>query len=301
MGMNKYLCIIFMITLALAGCLCYLQWECHAKQDKSADRWAPVAGVLGVEGEYHSDGTATFDVPRNLTVTLDGVTLAPGSDLSHEIRIMSVGDQAVMVGEIVLTEDEVGAVTQSLLAAGINETALHNHLLRESPHLMYLHFHAQGDPVNLTTAISDVIGPLGKGPDIGFDGQGMDTRMLDAIMGTEGKGGGGVYAFTIPRADNVTMGGRALSPYMDISTEISFQPLGEGKALAIGELVLEAAEVEPVIAALTDRGIEVDALHSHMLAEQPRLFYLHCRARGDAGTIASGLREALDRTHSLPR
>ena len=261
--------------------------------------WTQAESIFGVKGEYHADGTATFDVPRDLAVTLNGVRLAPGSDLSHEIRMMSVGDKAMAVGELVLTADEIGSVTQKLLDAGIEETALHNHLLHESPGLMYLHFHAYGDPVDITTAINDIITPLGKGPDGKFDAQGIDTARLDRIMGAEGNADGGVYGFTVPRADNVTMDNMTLSPYMDISTEISFQPLGSGKALAIGEFVLESDEVGPVVKALSGSGFEVDALHSHMLTEQPRLFYLHTWATGDAELLASGLRLALGKTNSL--
>jgi hypothetical protein len=159
--------------------------------------------------------------------------------------MMSIGDKAMAVGELVLTADEIGSVTQKLLDAGIEETALHNHLLHESPGLMYLHFHTYGGPVDITTAINDIITPLGKGPDGKFDAQGIDTARLDRIMGAEGNADGGVYGFTVPRADNVTMDNMTLSPYMDISTEISFQPLGSGKALAIGEFVLESDEVGP--------------------------------------------------------
>jgi hypothetical protein len=153
--------------------------------------------------------------------------------------------------------------------------------------------------VNISTAIGDIVTTLGTGPESRFDNQSLDTAKLDRIIGTDGKADGGVYGFSFPRADNITMDGMTLSPSMDISTEITFQPLGGSKALAIGEYVLEASEVEPVIGALADNGFEVDAIHSHMLTEQPRLFYLHCRATGNAEQLARGMREALDRTNSL--
>jgi hypothetical protein len=299
--MNRYLIAAIIVTLALASFL-YVAGQCNsAGQTMNVSYRAAAEKAFGVEGEYHADGTATFNVPRNLTVTLNGIRLAPGSDLSHEIRMQNNGNKTMAIGELVLVEDEVAGVTRKLRDAGINETALHNHLLHESPPLLYLHFHAYGNPVNITTAIGDIIAPLGTGPEGKFDSQGMDTGMLDLIMGKDGKPDGGVYEFSIPRADNVTYNGMVLSPHMDISTEITFQPLGSGNALVIGEYVLEANEVEPVISSLTDNGIEVDALHSHMLNEKPRLFYLHCRANGDAQKIAHGMREALDRTNSLKR
>jgi hypothetical protein len=299
MGMRRYLYGGFIVLFLLAGTMFAANFAGMAGQNTDITHWAPAERALGVKGDYSPDGSVTFEVPRNLTVTLGGIPLAPGSDLSHEIRMMSAGDKAMAVGELVLLESEVAGVTRKLRDAGINVTALHNHLLHESPALMYLHFHAYADPVNITTAIGAIIAPLGKGPEGKFDSQGMDTARLDRIMRADGKADGGVYGFSIPRADNVTDNGMVLSPCMDISTEITFQPLGAGKALAIGEYVLEANEVEPVIGALAANGIEVTALHSHMLTEQPRLFYLHCWATGDAESLAMGMRAALDRTNSL--
>jgi hypothetical protein len=299
MGMSRYPGAAIIVTLMLVAFL-YVAGSCgNAEQTIDKAFRAPEEKALGVKGDYSANGTATFNVPRNLTVTLNGIRLAPGSDLSHEIRMQDVGNKTVVMGELVLVEGEVANVTRQLRDANISETALHNHLLHESPPLMSLHFYAYGDPANITIAISDIIAPLGQGPEVKFDSQGMDTGMLDLIMGKKGKADGGVYGYSIPRADNVTINGIVLSPHMDISTEITFQPTGSGNALVIGEYVLEAKEVEPVISALTDNNIEVDALHNHMLIEQPRLFYLHCWAVGNAEKIASGMREALDRTNSL--
>ncbi len=294
-----YTCAALVVALAFACVAAGLAADSLSDRKDIQSTWTQAENIFGVKGEYHADGTATFDVPRDLTVTLNGIGMAPGSDLSHEIRMMSIGDKAMAVGELVLTQDEIDGVTQKLLDAGIEETALHNHILHESPGLMYLHFHAYGDPVDITTAINDIITPLGKGPEGKFDSQGIDTARLDRIMGSEGKADGGVYGFSMPRADNVTMDGMTLSPYMDISTEITFQPLGSGKALSVGEFVLEADEVGPVVKALSESNFEVDALHSHMLTEQPRLFYLHTWATGDAEQLASGLRLALEKTDSL--
>jgi len=127
----------------------------------------------------------------------------------------------------------------------------------------------------------------------------LDTARLDSIMGLKGKAEDGVYVYGIPRADKVNMSGVDLLPEMDVSTRVSFQPIGGGKAAVIGELVLEKGEVVPVLAALADNGVEVTALHSHMIAEQPRLFYMHCWAVGDAGVKAGAMRKALDKTNSL--
>jgi Domain of Unknown Function (DUF1259) len=291
--------IAFLAAAVLIACgTAVLQFTGAAAGDDMAGYWAPVQKAMGTNGTVYDDGTISFDIPRSIVVTLDGVKLAPGSDLSHEIHMMKDGNRAMVMGELVLTEDEVSNVTGKLIRAGINETALHNHMLRESPHLMYLHFMTYGDPVALATAIRDIVDPLAKGPAGSNLSENPGMTGLDQIMGARGEFDNGVYGFHIPRRDNISVDGMTLSPHMDISEEVSFQPLGNGKAAFVGELTLMAGEVEPVIKAFTDHGIEVTAVHSHMLTEQPRLFYLHAWATGDAESLARVARAALDRTNT---
>jgi hypothetical protein len=290
---NASLLIVVSIFVSLAV-------PASAVQD-DAGYWGPVEQAMGMKGDVSDDGVITFTIPRNLNVTLDGIRLAPGSDMSHEFSFMRSGEGSMMVGEIMLREDEVPGVTQELLGAGITETALHNHLLRETPHIMWLHVHANGDPVKLAETLIAIIRPLDKSPASTSPGapvSQLDTARLDAIIGTRGKAEDGVYVYSIPRADKINMGGVELLPDMDISTRVSFQPAGQGKAAVIGEFVLEKSEVGPVLATLSDNGVEVTALHSHMLDEQPRLFYMHCWAVGDPAVIAGSMRKALDKTNS---
>ncbi|HEY3273462.1 MAG TPA: DUF1259 domain-containing protein [Methanocella sp.] len=278
-----------------------------AVSNDMAGYWAPVENAMGVKGTVYDDGTLSFDIPRNISVTLDGVKLAEGSDLSHEVHLMKTGNQAMIMGELVVMENEVNAITQKLIVAGLNETALHNHMLREKPHILYMHFNGYGDPVALAGKVRDITESLSGGVARSDDttatdmavSNSLDTARLDRITGGQGKADGGVYSYSIPRGDNVTMNGMTLSPHMDISEQISFQPLGSGKAALVGELTLKADEVGPVIKAFADHGIEVTALHSHMLEEQPRLFYLHTWATGDAETLARGARAALDQTNTV--
>jgi hypothetical protein len=263
--------------------------------------WSPVEHAMGVKGEMTPDGAIKFGIPRDISVTLDGIRLAPGSDLMFEADFMKAGNSTLMVGELVLKEDEVAAVTEKLIAAGINETALHNHLLRESPPIVYLHFHGQGDGVKLASTIHDVIMALGG--DVNASGKsplaGLDEAGLDRIMSQKGKEDAGVYGFSIPRKDRIHDMGVELSPAMDISSDVSFQPTKPGESALVGEFVLESGEVGPVIKALSKNNIEVTAVHSHMLTEKPRLFYLHCWAAGNPTDIARGVREALDQTNSM--
>lgn len=299
MRMGRWI-IAFLAAAVLIACgTAVLQYASAAAGDDMAGYWAPVKQAMGTNGTIYDDGTITFDIPRSIEVTLDGVRLAAGSDRSHEIHMMKNGNRAMVMGELVLTEDEVSNVTGKLIRAGINETALHNHMLRESPHLMYLHFMTNGDPVAMASAIRGIVDPLAKGPVGGNPSTGLDMTRLDQIMGTKGEYDNGVYGYHIPRQDNVSVNGMTLTPHMDISEDVSFQPLGDGKAALVGELTLVGGEVEPVIKAFTDHGIEVTALHSHMLTEQPRLFYLHTWATGDAETLARGARAALDQVNTV--
>ena len=144
----------------------------------------------------------------------------------------------------------------------------------------------------------DVNGESPAKSEKGFESKGINTSGLDKIIGKNGSMEGEDYNFDIGRADKISMNGVVLSPVMDVSTMIHFQPIGNGNAAVIGEFVLEEKEVEPVIRTLTDNGIEVTALHSHMITEQPRLFYMHAWATGNAEELASVMRKALDKTNA---
>jgi hypothetical protein len=269
----------------------------------NAGYWAPVEKAMSVNGSISSDGTMKFGIPMNQEITLDGIQLNPGSDRTHEFDFMRAGNKAMMVGEIGLTETEVKNVSRMVVRSGLQVTALHNHLLRTSPHIMWLHIYGYGDPVDIANKIRNITDSInGNSPAVNetarFQSKGVNTTRLDRIIGYKGSVEGGDYSYSIPRADKIWMNGYELSPGMDVSTDISFQPLGNGRAAVLGEFALETDEVEPVIRTLTEDGIEVTALHSHMLTEQPRLFYVHCWAAGNATELASGIREALNETNS---
>jgi hypothetical protein len=202
-----------------------------------------------------------------------------------------------------LTEGEVGPVMQKLVDSGIEITALHNHLLNESPHIMYMHIHGQGDAVKLATSLHDALAlsktpaaapaPSGAPPDLGFD-----AKQVDGIMGQSGKNNNGIYQYSIPRAEKIMDGGMTVPNSLGVTTGINFQPTGGGKAAITGDFVMIGKEVNPVIKALRQNGIAVTALHSHMLEEQPRLYFMHFWANDDALKLAKGLRAALDQTNS---
>jgi Domain of Unknown Function (DUF1259) len=267
--------------------------------------WKKVDETLGrkpaVTGDVHRYGFARSD----LTVTLDGVTIKPALALGGWIAFKPAHGGAMIMGDLVLLETEISPVMQKLITDGLEITAVHNHLLRANPATFYLHVGGHGDAVKIAAALRDALAesktPLTvSAPTAPPPAVDLDTAQLDQIIGAKGQANGGVYQFGVPRRDAVTEGGMQLSPAgpLGLATGINFQPTGGGKAAITGDFVLAGDEVNPVITALRTNGIEVTAVHSHMLDEQPRLFFLHFWANDDALKLARGLRAALDKTAS---
>jgi hypothetical protein len=205
------------------------------------------------------------------------------------------------MGDLVLTPEEVNPVMSALLEGGIRVTAVHNHLLRASPQTIYMHVRGQGDPAQLAATLHAALAlsrtplaPPSAAPQTAID---LDTAGLDRAIGSAGKVNGGVYQFTIPRAERIVEDGMAEPASMGTGTAINFQPLGAGKAAVTGDFVLLASEVDPVMRALRSGGIEVTALHTHMLGEQPTLYFMHFWAAGSASQLATTLRRAVDLTN----
>ncbi|MCA6124523.1 DUF1259 domain-containing protein [Bradyrhizobium sp. WSM 1704] len=267
--------------------------------------WQKIDETLGrkpaVSGDVHRYGFPRTD----LSVTLDGVTIKPALALGGWVAFKPAHGGVMVMGDLVLLETEINPVMAKMIANGLEITAVHNHLLRASPATFYMHVAGHGDPLKLAAAIRDALAesktpltaaaPAGAPPAVD-----LDTAQLDQIIGAKGQSNGGVYQFNVPRRDPVTEGGMQLSPVgpMGVATGINFQPTGAGKAAITGDFVMTSDEVNPVITALRTHGIEVTALHSHMLDEQPRLFFMHFWANDDAIKLAKGLRAALDKTAS---
>src|SRR6201985_1273999 len=208
--------------------------------------------------------------------------------------------EAMVMGDLVLLESEVNPVMLKMIEGGLDITAVHNHLLRAVPATFYMHVGGHGDPAKLATAIRDALAerkttlivPTSMNPPPPVD---LDTAQLDQIIGVKGQANGGLYQFAVPRRDPVNEGGVALAPPgpMGVATAINFQPTGAGKAAITGDFVMTGDEVNPVIKALKSNDIDITAIHSHMLDEQPRLFFMHFWAVDDAIKLAKGLRAAL--------
>jgi hypothetical protein len=267
--------------------------------------WKKVDEALGRSGAVAGD-VHRYGFPRtDLTVTVDGVTIKPSFALGGWTAFKPAHGGAMVMGDLVLLETEIAPVMTKMIENGIEITAVHNHLLRGSPATFYMHISGHGDPVKLATAIHTGLAasktpltppaPPAQPPAID-----LDTAQLDQIIGAKGQNNGGVYGFGVPRRDAVTENGMQIAPAgpMGLATGINFQPTGGGKAAITGDFVLTGAEVNPVIKTLREHGIEVTAVHSHMLDEQPRLIFMHFWANDDAIKLAKGLRAALDKTAS---
>jgi len=248
-----------------------------------------------------------YGFPRtDLSVTLDGVIIRPALALGGWVAFKPAHGGAMVMGDLVLLESEINPVMIKLIEGGLEVTAVHNHLLRANPATFYMHVGGHGDPAKMAGVIREALAtsktplsaPAAAGPAPAVD---LDTAKLDQIIGAKGQANGGVYQFGVPRKDPVIENGVLIAPVgpMGLATGINFQPTGDGKAAITGDFVLAGSEVNPVIRALRTNGIEVTAVHSHMLDEEPRLFFLHFWANDNAEKLARGLRAALDKTASV--
>ena len=265
--------------------------------------WDKVDAALGrkaaVSGDVHRYGFPRTD----LTVTVDGVTIKPALALGGWLAFKPAHGGAMVMGDLVLLEPEINPVMKVLLENGLEVTAIHNHVLRGNPATFYMHVGGHGDPEKMATVILQALQssktpltpPAAPASQPAIE---LDTAQLDQIIGVKGQPNGGVYGFAVPRRDPVKEGGTEIAPPgpMGVATAINFQPTGGGKAAITGDFVLAGDEVQAVMKALRGNGIEVTAIHSHMLDEEPRLIFMHFWANDDAIKLANGLRAALDKT-----
>jgi Domain of Unknown Function (DUF1259) len=288
---------------AIVGAICASTSMARAQ---SID-WQKVDDVFGRKPAVVAGDVHRYGFPRtDLNVMLDGVAIKPALALGGWVAFKPMHGEAMVMGDLVLLETEINPVMAKMKEGDLDITAVHNHLLRANPATFYMHVGGHGDPVKLATAIRDALSvsktPLeasaapAQPPAID-----LDTAQLDQIIGAKGQANGGVYQFGVPRSDPVTMDGMPIAPAgpMGLATGIGFQPTGGGKAAITGDFVMVSSEVNPVIKTLRANGIEVTALHSHMLDEQPRLFFMHFWANDDAIKLAKGLRGALDKMANI--
>ena len=265
--------------------------------------WKQLDRVLGRSGNLQGESYRIGFPRSDLHVTVGKVVVKPALALGSWVALKQTGDStAMLMGDLVLLPSEVGPVVDALQRGGIEQTALHNHLVGESPHVVYLHIGGRGRPVALATAVHDALArtqtppppPAAAPASAAPPPLGLDTTQIAQTIGTHGRVNGGVYQVSVPRATSVTLDSMEVPPAMGVATAINFQATGAGTAAVTGDFVMIASEVNPVLRALRANGIVITALHSHMLSETPRLLFMHFWGEGDALKLARGLRAALD-------
>lgn len=284
---------------ALLALGCAAATPAVAQTPKAA--WGDVDRALGRVGSIQPGDVQKYSFPRaDLHVTVGGVEVKPALALGSWVafkRMSGSNNQVMAMGDLVLLESEVSPVISKLQAGGVQQTAFHNHLQHESPPVMYLHIQAQGDPLEIGEAVRAALAltktPPARPAAAAGPSFGLDTVQLASALGYKGKVNGGVYQVSVPRAEPVRLGTMEVPPSMGVATALNFQPTGSGKAAITGDFVLTADEVNPVIRSLRDGGVEVTALHSHMLGEEPRLYFMHFWANDDAAKLARTLHTAL--------
>lgn len=263
--------------------------------------WKKVDAALGRKGTMMPGDVYRFSMPRSdLKVTAKGVEIKPAFALGSWAAFKMMGDHAMVMGDIVMTEDELSPVMLRMQQGGVEQSAVHHHLIYENPHIIYMHISAMGDPVKMAETIKAALAltktppaPAAPPAPVGNDAEsgspatkspaspaqpqdiGIDTKQIEAIIGQKGRVNGGVFQLSVARAHKITEMGMEIPPSMGTATAINFEPVGEGRAAITGDFVMIASEVNLVIRALRENGIEVTSLHNHALMDEPRMFYMH--------------------------
>jgi hypothetical protein len=263
-----------------------------------------VDAAMGRTGVSQAGGVYRFNMPRSdLNVTVKGVRIRPALSLGSWLALKPLGpSEAMAMGDLVLTEAEYNRVISRLQEGGVEQTAIHKHLPGGTPTLWWTHVEAHGDPVRIAQTVHaalELTGTPASAPAaVQAAAFALDTAQIHQILGRAGAVNGGVYQVSVPRSETIRAMGTEVPPSMGISTALNFQPTGGGKAAINGDFVMLASEVNPVIRALRESGIEIVELHHHMLDDEPHLYFMHFWANDDALKLARGLRAGLDRTAS---
>ena len=260
---------------------------------------AKIDQAVGRSGQKLGDVYKVGFPRTDLHVLVHGVAIKPALALGSWAAFSGTNDNTTVMGDLVLLQDEVNPVMKKLRAAGFEITAVHNHLLDETPRLIYMHYMGHGPAEQIASSLRAALAvsktPLGKpvAAPAGASAPPAWVKTVEDTVGRKGSFNGGVLSFGLPRADAVTMSGMTVAPSEGVAESINFQEAGTGKVATTGDFVLTAEEVNPVISALEEHHITVTALHSHMLTEQPRLFFMHFWAVGSPESVAGGIKSAL--------
>lgn len=262
--------------------------------------------AIGKPGELKDDVYKVSLPRKDLSVSLNGVQLKPGFALGSWIAFKQAGNDAVMDGDLVLTEQEVGAVFGKLRQGSIEVSALHNHLIGETPKLMFLHIAGKGDAGKMAISVKEALSltstpmepqPIKASPTAMSaitEEHDFDAGLIQKELGYTGKIKDGVLHVSVPRPESIKMHGTTLPPSMGMSTALNFQSSQGNKVAATGDFVMVSQDVDRVTKALTEHGILITALHNHLVHGSPDLYFMHFWADDTAEKVAKGLRAGLD-------
>jgi hypothetical protein len=258
----------------------------------------PIDQALGRSGQKSGE-VYKVSFPRNdLNVSVHGLAIKPGLALGSWAAFLGTDDNAMVMGDLVLLENELNPVIAKLRSSGFEISAVHNHLMEETPHVMYVHYMGHGPAAQLATSLRAALSvsktPLEK-PAAAAEEAAPPAwvKAVEDAVGRKGTFKGGVLSYGVPRSDAITMGGMTIAPTAGVAEGINFQAADSGKVATTGDFVLTAEEVNPVISELQGHQISVTALHSHMLTEQPRLFFMHFWSVGSPESVGEGIKAAL--------
>jgi len=291
MGVNRTISGLFVGLMFLAG-------PVFAESNMQPLNADGIAKAMGKQGDLAGQMYKVSFPRSDLTVNIGNVRVRPALALINWAAFIKSGNTAITYGDLVLLEDEINPVISKLEERGIELSALHNHLLHETPRIMYIHFVGRGDEVEMAKAIREALAitatPLVSAPS-GPEAKPELAVEIERIIGYQGNMGGDVFHITVPRNDvHVAALGAMIPGSMGMNTPLNFQLDGKNAAIN-GDFMLLPAEVNPVIKLLRANGIEVASVHNHMLDDEPRMIFMHFWAYGDAVDLAKGLKAALER------
>ncbi len=261
--------------------------------------------IIGIKGKS-SNGEYKITIPQNdLSIMVDGFKIIPAMGLGTWVAFTPAQNGAMVMGDIIVTETDLKPVQQEIIRQGLTITAIHNHFVRNHPNVMYMHLGGSGNTERMAEKAKAVLDKVkevrGADPSKGTaSGESLqntiDTKRLDEILGHKAEMSKGVYKYTIGRPDvKLTEHGVPVTTFLGFNTWAAFQGSAD-KAAVAGDFTMLENEVAPVIKALVENGIEVVAVHNHMVHEQPRIFFLHYWGIGNAEQLAIGLKAALNKT-----
>jgi hypothetical protein len=260
-----------------------------------------VLTFLGRQGDFKAN-VLKVNIPRNdLKITVAGVATPTPFGFGGWIAMTAGTGMDVMMGDLVLTQEEVNPVMSALLENGLDVTALHNHFFWDDPRMFYMHVHGHGTPMDLAHRVKPALDLIGKAqsgaaaPAAAAPAPtSLDTAKIAAIAGHEGEQTGPVYKITVGRDDlTIAEMGAPINARMGLNTWAAFVGTNDRAAIA-GDVAMLAGEVTPVLKALRQNGLDVVALHHHMTGTQPTIFFLHYWGTGPADKLAAGFKAALD-------